>query len=138
MTPPPEKLAALLEDFGPFEESILRSTREAHDHDMTLIKELGLELKEKEKKLEKVQSEDAAANVAFLKHCEAEIEGASNAFASLLDHQTRRAHERLDDLDRQTDLLCQHFLAEKERILKEREARTQHLSQLLHQFRGVF
>ena len=132
------KLATLLDGFEPFDEAMRTETRLRREKDATKVSAMKAEMGRLEGALRDQGAVHARMNEDLQQHCDAELTKAKDAFASLLDHQNRRVHERLDVLEKRADALDALFADEKARILREIEERSADLSKLLDEFQNAF
>lgn len=132
------KLAALLDGFEPFDDTMRRETKERRDKDSAKVAAMKAEMQRLEDSLRDNVRLNASMNEALQSHCDSELAKAREAFDSLLEHQRQRVHERLDALERRVDELEAKFAAEKERILREIADRSAQLSKLLDEFQVAF
>jgi|MDSX01.1.fsa_nt_gb hypothetical protein len=133
-----EKLSTLLDGFEPFDEAMRMETRLRREKDAKKVAAMKAEMQRLEGTLREQGAVHARMNEDLQAHCDAELAKAKDAFGSLLDHQNKRVHERLDVLEKRADALEAHFQTEKTRILREIEERSAQLSKLLDEFQTAF
>lgn len=132
------KLAFLLDGFEPFDDAMRTETRLRREKDATKVRAMKAEMDRLEGALRDQGGVNARMNEELQRHCDVELAKAKEAFSSLLDHQNRRVHERLDALEARADALDASFGDEKARILREIEERSADLSTLLDEFQNAF
>ena len=133
-----EKLSTLLDGFEPFDEAMRMETRLRREKDAKKVAAMKAEMQRLEASLREEGVVHARMNEELQAHCDVELAKAKEAFVSLLDHQNRRVHERLDVLEARADALEGDFQREKARILREIEERSADLSKLLDEFQRAF